>query len=420
MSEPRQPVVLRRNRAVLRQQLIWRFVIALSVVAVLPATAGLGLPSWLRWAMVGVMALLTVRPSQDLDRTVTLDEEWMRRGFGRWAWSDLTSVRPGPPERPGPRQLLGSLTLHFGDRAVFFGRDWPLEALLVEAMARAPLDAQLARARDQRERGHGLDFGALWLGPRTLDVRTGGASMRRMDLGDVLAVALELSEDQAMFRVAEVGKEAVLVPVSQLRDPQLLAALLTPWSTTQAVPIFMQHPPPTEATPELGRWRGLVSAPLVGGIGLLTGVAFLGSGIHLARKGWDSLDWQPVPAEIVSARVWRPPTPPSNKRPPLEGEVTFRFVYEGTSYTGRRFDVSGTTADEAEDFKPGQQVTAWVSPVHPEDAVLDKGIPLFLFLLLMGMGLMLLVCSLWYTGSTVAGVFGWSWPPRLWRSGAGS
>jgi hypothetical protein len=58
------------------------------------------MPGPLRWTLVGVVALLAVRPSRDLSRTLSIDSIYLERGFSSWAWAYLTSVHLGPRESP--------------------------------------------------------------------------------------------------------------------------------------------------------------------------------------------------------------------------------------------------------------------------------------------------------------------------------
>jgi hypothetical protein len=99
------PVVLRRSRAWLLQLLAWRVVIALSALSLVWSTQDLSMPGPLRWTLVGVVALLAVRPSRDLSRTLSIDSIYLERGFSNWAWAYLTSVHLSP--RPC-RSLLGA------------------------------------------------------------------------------------------------------------------------------------------------------------------------------------------------------------------------------------------------------------------------------------------------------------------------
>jgi hypothetical protein len=94
------PVVLRRSRAWLLQLLAWRVVIALSALSRVGSTQDLSMPGPLRWTLVGVVALLAVRPSRDLSRTLSIDSIYLERGFSSWAWAYLTSVHLGPRESP--------------------------------------------------------------------------------------------------------------------------------------------------------------------------------------------------------------------------------------------------------------------------------------------------------------------------------
>jgi hypothetical protein len=140
MASSVPPLVLHRDRRWL-WRLGLRFLLAAVAVGLMWMPDGLPLP--LRAVLAVLSLALALRPPLLPLRTVTLDEEGLRRGYAQAPWSALTSVRLGAPAHPGKGPPLGSVTLHFGDAAMSFDRDWPLESLLVEVLARAPLEAQL-------------------------------------------------------------------------------------------------------------------------------------------------------------------------------------------------------------------------------------------------------------------------------------
>jgi len=381
MSTSASPsLVLHRNRDWLRPRRVLCVLLVLCAVGVGWVTDGLPLP--VRGALVASLLVGALLRARGLQRALTLDAEGLRRGSRRWAWSALTSVRPGP--RRGTKQEggLGGLLLCFGGEAVRFGRDWPLEALLVEVLARAPLEAQLARALDQKEREHGLDFGAVWLGPRTLKLRE---LARVVPLEAVRGVAL----DGAGLRVELAGEGPLEVPLTRLRDPHVLATLLVRQGSrgsTARVPLTVHSPPPTDATPprvppparsgpSFREQANSVPVPLLVFI-FLGGVCFIVLGWGEQKRASGSDTWREVPAEITWSNTWEETRGFGRDRKTVEyGQIRFRFVLDGVEHTGMRYGHGGTDAYHTRRLRVGQQVTAYVPPDKPQDAVLDRDAP---------------------------------------------
>nr|WP_281404362.1 DUF3592 domain-containing protein [Pyxidicoccus fallax] len=277
-----------------------------------------------------------------------------------------------------------------------------MEALLVEALARAPLEAQVERALEQKEREHGLGFGVLWLGPRFLDLRREVKTARRIPLQDVREVALELSEHQALLRV-EAASRHLEVPLAEVSNPHVLATLLARQGSrgsTARVALTVKHPPPTDATAArpakaVRRWR-FSGVPPYAFVLIPGGLFFLVYGIDVTLAARDSLAWRSVPAVITSARTWETQrTGQKNQKQKVEhGAIRYQFVLDGVTHEGTRFNVDGTEAIHARRYSTGQQVIAYVPADKPWNAVLSQDTPGFsrLFILI---GVSILGFALW-------------------------
>ena len=390
MSSPANPRVIRRDSISLWWFHGLCFITVLSVGlwawdddrASLPRRVG---------TVAGVLAAL-VGVSRLIPRAVTLDAEGLRRGRRRWLWKDLTSVLPEQHSRWPKTGPLGALTLRFGGKKVRFGGAWPLDALVAEVLSRTPVDAELERALDRKEREHGLDFGAMGLGPHGVTLREG----RKGDswpLRDVREVSLDLRVHRSMLCVV-VGEKVLQVPLAELRDPHVLAALLIRQGASgrqaPAIP-FRLTPPPGAEPGQPGSWRlrgGAAVGQIALGLFMLCGGLVLSAmAIHLVGERHEaktSHDWRPVPAEITESRTWttresvssytgRYSPPKITYRKVKHGALKFRFTLDGAEYVGTRFNVTGTPAEQAERFVVGQQVTAYVPPGDPTGAVLGRG-----------------------------------------------
>lgn len=122
----------------------------------------------------------------------------------------------------------------------------------------------------------------------------------------------------------------------------------------------------------------LLSLPLVG-----LGVSFLYLGVLLPLSDWtDMKNWEPVQAQIVSARMKRNYSEGSTT---YRAESSYRYQYQGKSYSGDRVDIStGSSSDNdfeyhREILRPlvhaqenNMTVTGWVNPEQPEQAVLNR------------------------------------------------
>lgn len=411
MASSVTPLVLHRHRGGIVSRLPWRLFLLAVAAGVLWVSAGLSIP--VRGVLVALPLALALRPSRAAHRTLTLDVEGLRRGRGHWPWSALTSVQLGAPANPDEGPPLGGVTLRFGDEAVSFGRDWPLEALLVEVLARAPLEAQLARALDQRERQHGLAFGALWVGPRFLELRHEGRTARAVALEDVREVSLELTERQALLR-AETAEGPLEVPLVELSNPHVLATLLIRHrsrGSTARVPVVVKPPAPTPApapqppprrrAPSRAKTRVARGSPgPLPFMAMLGGAGLLGLGLTPMLEAVASQEWQAVPAVITSTRTWKTQIGPK-KKTVEHGAIRFSFVFNGVEREGDRYDHFGTDERQARSLEVGQRVTAYVPADRPWLAVLERDIPTGSYLLtffgalITGSGLLMFFLWLW-------------------------
>ncbi|MFP2907438.1 hypothetical protein ACLESD_20790 [Pyxidicoccus sp. 3LFB2] len=254
----------------------------------------------LRLVPLGLVLAGLLLSSRLIHRTVTLDGEGLRRGSKGWTWQSLTAVSPGPHPRWPNTGPLGSITLRFGDEKVRFSRDWPLEELLKELLSRLPTEAQLARVLEKKEREHGLDFGAVWLGPHGLELREGAKPVRSIALRDVDAVALDLGDRRTVLRM-ESGTETLKVPIARLREPHVLAALLvrngTQGRDAPRRPLAVLPPPPEEEPPPFGVRSEDKAVALFLGLVVLVGSFALGSlFVELAMEQYAACtqsDWWP-------------------------------------------------------------------------------------------------------------------------------
>jgi len=126
----------------------------------------------------------------------------------------------------------------------------------------------------------------------------------------------------------------------------------------------------------------LLSLPLVG-----LGVGFLYLGVLLPLSDWtDMKNWEPVQAQIVSAKMKRNYSDGSTT---YRAESSYRYQYQGQSYSGDRVDI-GTGSSSDNDFEYHREilrplvhaqennitVTGWVNPEEPEQAVLNRDLRL--------------------------------------------
>jgi len=120
---------------------------------------------------------------------------------------------------------------------------------------------------------------------------------------------------------------------------------------------------------------------------VLFGLVFAGAGaamlvfmtvLPLARMAGAG-DWRPVPATVVSSSV----TTHSDSAGTTYGvEIEYRYEVNGRSYTSdrRSFGMSGSSSGRSgkekfvADHPPGKQVTCYVDPDDPTEAVLNKGL----------------------------------------------
>ncbi|HYF33848.1 MAG TPA: DUF3592 domain-containing protein [Prosthecobacter sp.] len=149
-------------------------------------------------------------------------------------------------------------------------------------------------------------------------------------------------------------------------------------------------------------------------MGLILALAGAGFtwGLYVAwQKAEETRRWTATPARIVSARVVSErPSPHSNVA--HAPEIRYRYDFGGRSYTGAKIKrVEGPTAHESEAQKKveaypvGMEVTAYVNPADPGQAVLQHSSRAALY-------------SIWFPLLFVAGGGGMAWG-ALRRRGAG-
>ncbi len=133
-------------------------------------------------------------------------------------------------------------------------------------------------------------------------------------------------------------------------------------------------------------WRGravglLISALFAIGFGWV-GVGALGSLTTLLHNAWTVRSWQPVPVEVLESEL--------RSSTDHEGSTTYavqaRYHYEwaGRSYESTRVGLAGAGSDNLDDWhhawetrlraarEGGPPLQAWIDPMRPERAVLDR------------------------------------------------
>lgn len=119
------------------------------------------------------------------------------------------------------------------------------------------------------------------------------------------------------------------------------------------------------------------------------GLGFLFWGIVPQLVQWTAMkSWEPVQAQIVSAEM---KSHRSDDSTTYSLHATYRYQYQGQSYTGNRVGIS-SGSDNVGDYhqrvigpleraeRNGSTVTAWVNPQQPEQAVLNRELRLSLIL----------------------------------------
>lgn len=155
--------------------------------------------------------------------------------------------------------------------------------------------------------------------------------------------------------------------------------------------------------------KGKISLGLFALPFLAIGIWMLWSVCSMAWSSWQTRDWVATPATVASAGYR---THAGDDSDTYEAYASYRYTYGGQNYTGDRVQLakgSDNIGDHQQDFgkrlaaaaRSGATVTAWVNPVAPEQAVIDRtlrwgllGFKLIFLLLFGGVGLGLLIFAL--------------------------
>ena len=141
--------------------------------------------------------------------------------------------------------------------------------------------------------------------------------------------------------------------------------------------------------------------------GLLTsviGLIFMGVLWHAYQRALETREWTPVEATIITSRVGDKLVP-SNTPPAFTWDLAYRYRFEGGDFTATSYRRVPTSSSDREQIERqvlenpvGHQVTAWVNPEQPQQAVLkhETLAPLytmwFPFLFVVGGGGMMWAC----------------------------
>jgi hypothetical protein len=125
----------------------------------------------------------------------------------------------------------------------------------------------------------------------------------------------------------------------------------------------------------------LVFAVPFGGVGVFASWA-IGSTVHAA---WRARSWMPVPATVQAAALHTSSS--SDGGDTYRAEGSFRYAWEGRSYTGSQLGISAMGGSDNFDSwhqevssqlqaarEAGRPVTVWVNPENPAEAVFDRGL----------------------------------------------
>jgi len=131
-----------------------------------------------------------------------------------------------------------------------------------------------------------------------------------------------------------------------------------------------------------GRMAGLLIAALFAiGFGWVGKIA-LGSLTGMLHTAWAARSWQPVPVEVLESRLR---TSSDSDGATYAVQARYRYTWAGRSYESTRIgldtdrgsdNIDGWHHAWAERLRAaregGSPLTAWVDPLHPEHAVLDR------------------------------------------------
>lgn len=137
-----------------------------------------------------------------------------------------------------------------------------------------------------------------------------------------------------------------------------------------------------------GKKGGLVGGLLFGGIFASVGLGFLFlSIIPTLYEAWQMQGWQPVQAEVLSAHLNRNS---SSDGTTYNASASYRYRWQGRDYTANRVGID-TGSDNIGDWHQQQyrrlkraadnkrNVTVWVDPQAPQNAIVDRDIRWGLF-----------------------------------------
>lgn len=106
------------------------------------------------------------------------------------------------------------------------------------------------------------------------------------------------------------------------------------------------------------------------------GLVFMGVLWHAYQRALETRAWTEVEATVVTSRVSDKLVPP-NTPPAYTWDLAYRYRFDGGEYTAgndRRVPTSSTDRQRIErqvqDLPAGEQVTAFVNPQRPDQAVL--------------------------------------------------
>ncbi|WP_183982072.1 DUF3592 domain-containing protein [Pseudoxanthomonas broegbernensis] len=150
----------------------------------------------------------------------------------------------------------------------------------------------------------------------------------------------------------------------------------------------------------------LAMLPFALGLALLGLLLAAMHGTDAVRAG-QTWQWQPVPARIVRSDLVEVMQPRSS-RPGWRPEVRYEYRHAGQTRTGHRIALRPLTSSDRDGtddwlrrtYPAGADLTAYVNPAAPAQAVLERGGSHWTWWLC-GTGLVLLGCGLWLLRTAV-------------------
>lgn len=134
---------------------------------------------------------------------------------------------------------------------------------------------------------------------------------------------------------------------------------------------------------------------------LLLGLLLAGMNTRDGIRAAQSRQWTPTSATITHSALVETMQPRSTTRG-WRPDIRYTYAFEGQPHTGSRLRFDATTSSDREGtwdwlqqhYPVGRQVTAYVNPVSPQQAVLEPGGSPWVWLLA-GIGLVLAGCGIW-------------------------